>query len=169
MPRLFAEVDGVLGQNPDWLDAKRQYLMALDMIRPGRPVDDKYAPARAAADQGSHIEELRKSLREVSPDIFCDSRIKAEKLRAADAALSSVGLIVTVLSARATAEIRQPSRNDLQQLEHVLKKSLAAVSRQLSALSHIKSENDAVQPCQDLAAAATGLLAILSQAILSVM
>jgi Caspase domain len=169
MPRLFAEVDRVLGRNPDWFDAKRQYLMALDMIRPVRSVDDKYATATVAADHGSQIEVLRKSLREVSPDIFLDSRIKAEKLRAADAALSSVGLIVTVLSARASAEIRQPSRNDLQQLEDVLKKNLAAVSRQLSALSHIKSENDAVQPCRDLAAAATGLLAALSQAILSVM
>jgi hypothetical protein len=169
MPQLFAEVDRVLGENPDWLEAKRAYLTALRVIRPGRSVDDKYATAMTAAGQGAKINVLRESLREISPDIFIDSRIKGEKLRAAEAALSSVELIVTVLSARASAEIRQPSRYDLQQLEHVLKKNLAAVSRELSALSHIKSENDAVQPCQDLAAAAADLLAALSQAILSVM
>lgn len=169
MPRLFAEVDRVLGENPDWLDAKREYQRALGVIRPARSVDDKYTTGMTAADQRPEINVLRKALQEITPDIFLDSRIKAEKLREAAAALSSVESIVIVLSARASAEIRQPSRNDLQQLEHELKKNLAAVSRELSAMSHIKSENDAVQPHQDLAAAATGLLAALSQAILSVM
>jgi len=141
-------------------------------------------PTAREADQGSHmhsvsqdptaasptfnerrLDALGRALRQVVPSIYRNPRIRVRKLAAANSALLSVGPIMQALSAVAEAENRQPMRHKLQQLDHTLKQHYCTVSQKLSALEQVRSEEDAVQPCQDLATETAKLLAACDQAI----
>jgi hypothetical protein len=164
---LFQVADEVFGENPDWQDAKQGYLTAREAERRARihPVGYQDHAAVSPSLNERRLRALDSALGRVVPNIFQDPRIRVDKLDAANAALLSVGPIIEALRAAANAENRQPMRHELQQLEHVLQKHYNAVSQKLSLLEQVGSEEEAMQPCEDLAIKAAALLAACTQAI----
>jgi hypothetical protein len=112
-----------------------------------------------------HLRALGDALQRVVPSIFRDSRIRVRRLRAAKQALLSVNPLMEALSEAAEEERQQPMRHQLQQLDHTLQKHKKAVSEILFALDKVRSERSARQPCDDLAEAASGLLAAGADAL----
>jgi hypothetical protein len=166
MEELFAAADDVFGANPDWQQAKQDYLAARDAaprrrrlrrVREGTPVDPTLYERR--------LRVLDNTLERVVPSIFRDPRIRVERLDAAGRALLSIGSLMEELRAAADNETQQPRRHELQQLDDILKNRQEAVSQKLSALRKVRSERAAVELCDDLAKETTSLLAACEQAI----
>jgi hypothetical protein len=117
---------------------------------------------------GPHQQSLRDlgiALKRVQPIIFRDPRIRSRELGAARKALESVGPLMVALSEVAREESEQPMRDDLLQLEDDLRKHLEALSRELSALSKVRSPGAARKLCNRLADEAVGLLDTGAEAI----
>lgn len=167
MEELFAAADEEFGNNPDWHEAKRDYLAARDAERRQRihSVDDKEAVTVDLTLNERRLRALDDALGKVVPSIFRDPRISDSRLKAATTALMPVGPITAALRAAAKAENRQPRRHELQRLDHTLGEHYATVSQKLSALKQVRSEEAARQPCGELANAAPGLLTAWAQAI----
>jgi Caspase domain/Effector-associated domain 1 len=165
MEDLFAAADEVFGNNPDWWEAKQDYLAAREADRRQRIHSVGDTEADTVDLNERRLRALSDALGKVVPSIFRDPRISDRRLKAATTALSPVGPIMAALNAAATAETRQPRRQELQQLDYSLRTQYTMVSQKLSALKQVRSEELARQPCGELAGAAPGLLMAWAQAI----
>jgi hypothetical protein len=167
MEGLFTAVDEVLGSNPEWQEAKLEYLIARDADRPThlRSAGRKRSAAVSLTLNERRLQALEEALGRVVPTIFRDPRITVERLYKANTALLSVDPFIEAFSAAAMKETKQPMRHELQQLDHVLRKQRMAVSQKLSALEKVGSEGAAVKLCDDLAKEAAGLFGAYAQAI----
>jgi len=164
MEELFTAADGEFGNNPDWREAKRDYLAARDADRAHSVADKEATPVDLTLNE-RRLSALDDALGKVMPSIFRDPRISDSRLEAATAALVPVGPIMAALRAVAKAETRHPTRQELQRLDHALGEQYATVSQKLSALKQVRSEEAARQPCCELANAKPGLLTAWAQAI----
>jgi hypothetical protein len=168
MEELFAAADKVFGGNPDWRDAKRNYLVARDAARRERPLrsvpDKELAPVDMTLNE-RRLQALDDAMERVTPSIFRDPRISAQRLAAAKTALLAVDPLIDRLSTTAENETRQPKRHELQQLDFILRNHRKAVTQKLTALDQVRSERAAIQLCSDLAEEATGLITACAQAI----
>lgn len=167
MEKLFKAADKELGDNPGWRNAKQEYRTACEAEQrpPIRPVDN---PEPVVVDRTlieRRLGVLEGALGHIAPPIFSDSRVRDDKLDAANTALMSFDRLVGALSAAAKAETTEPRRGELQRLGYNLREHYNAVSQKLFALEQVRSEEEAVQPCEELAAEAADLLAECSRAI----
>jgi TIR domain len=138
----------------------------------GSAAHPRLAEAERAATVGLTLNERRRAVEEalarVVPWVFRDPRIAVERLAKAKTALLSLDPLIADWSAVAMQETGQPMAYDLQQLDYALRIRQTAVAQKLSALEIVRTEDDAMQPCADLAEEATGLLDACTQAILYV-
>jgi glycosyltransferase involved in cell wall biosynthesis len=111
------------------------------------------------------LQDLDRALKKIAPGIYRNSKRRVTRLEAATTALLSVDPIIQALSAAVEAEKRQPALQKLQELEFNLQQHYITVSQRLSSLKQVRSEEDAVQPCQDLAGEAAELITACNQAI----
>jgi hypothetical protein len=127
----------------------------------GDPTNPPPAGGRRPAAVSSMLDKqcraLKESLARVGPWVFRDPRIAAERLARAKTALRSVGPPIATWSAAAMQETSYPMADDLRELDGALRTRQAAVAAKLSALERVRSEDEARQPCADLAEEATGL------------
>jgi len=114
-------------------------------------------PATVSSMLDKQCRALKESLARVGPWMFRDPRIAAERLAKAKTALQSVGQPIATWSAAAIQETSYPMADDLRELDGALRTRQAAVAAKLSALESVRSEDEARQPCADLAEEATGL------------
>lgn len=108
---------------------------------------------------------LKESLARVGPWAFRDPRIATERLVKAKTALRSVGPPMAAWSAMAMQEASYPMADDLRELDGILRTRQAAVGAKLSALESVRSEDEASQPCVDLAEEASGLFDACARAV----
>ena len=99
------------------------------------------------------------------PGIYRNPKKRVTRLAAAKAGLLSVNPIVQALSIAVEIEKEQPALQRLQELEFILQQHYNAVLQKLSILNELRSVEDAMQPCQDLAVETAGLIAACTQAI----
>ena len=111
------------------------------------------------------LQALDKALRQIVPGIYRNPKKRVTRLAAAKAGLLSVNPIVQALSIAVEIEKEQPALQRLQELEFILQQHYNAVLQKLSILNELRSVEDAMQPCQDLAVETAGLIAACTQAI----
>jgi hypothetical protein len=122
-------------------------------------------PAAVSSMLDKQCGALKESLARVGPWMFRDPRIAAERLAKAKTALRSVGPPIATWSAAAMRETSYPMADDLRELDGALRTRQAAVAAKLSALESVRSEDEARQPCADLAEAATRLFDACARAV----
>ena len=161
MEDLFARADMVFGTNPEWHDAKAQYLEARDASR-------RYLVASPAATMHpyqEHLQATSQALCRIVPGIFRDPRISTEALDMADAALRSLRLLIEAITTAASRETRPSARFELQRLAGRLRRYQAAVSRELADLRQVLSESAAEPLCRALAEDRDALLSAGAEAV----
>lgn len=160
MEFLFAEIDRILADNRDWRQAKLAYFSARETAsstyRDGIRTKNPEETGLALSEQ--RMNDLADALGQIKPWAFRDSRIAHRKITAAKAALSSIDPFVKAWGAAAAQETRQPAASDLQELEHGLRVAQQDVALKISALEWVRSEQEARQPCTELAGKAAELL-----------
>jgi Caspase domain len=161
MDDLFARADMVFGANPEWRDAKAQYLEARDASR-------RYLvapPAPPVHPYHEHLQATSQALCRIVPRIFRDPRISTEALDAASAALGSLRPLIEAITTRASQETRPSARFELQRLGGRLRRHRAEVSRELTDLRQISSESAAEPLCHALAEDRVALLSVAAEAV----
>jgi hypothetical protein len=126
-------------------------------------------PAAVSSMLDKQCRALKESLTRVGPWVFRDPTIAAERLAKAKTALRSVGPPIATWSVVAMQETSYPMADDLRELDGALRTRQAAVAAKLSALESVRSEDEARQPCADLAKEATGLFDACARAVQYVM
>lgn len=122
-------------------------------------------PAAVSSMLDKQCRALKDSLARVGPWVFRDPRIASERLAKAKTALLSVGPPIATWSAAAIQETSYPMADDLRELDGALRTRQVAVAEKLSVLESVRSEDEARQPCADLAEEATGLFDACARAV----
>lgn len=167
MEELFAAADEIIGRNPDWQEAKQNYLAAREADRRAR-VQSVHGKESASVDltlNERRVRALGDALRRIVPGIFSDPRISAQRLGSANDALRAAAQIAGALHAAAMAERQQPRRSELGQLDLALRKNQEQVAQTLSELERVGSQTEASRPCAVLAEHAAALTAAYARAI----
>ena len=171
MEELFSVIDEILGDNQDWGEAKLEYRTALSAGSRAylHPVKDEPTATVSLALHERRLHSLRNALAKVVPSVFRDPihdpLAAVDRLAKARSALQSIGPLITAMGAAASLESEQPRRDELQGLYSVMLGRRTAVLQDLRALGQVRSDQEAVPLCNDLAEAARELLDACTQAI----